>query len=219
MPETIVRQSRRAPPVLRVERELTMDIYTGTREQLIAAGVVQDGQFPGDPGRGKTSVALLADGTAARRGTGVALRIYRQGKSRYGVYVPLSEEEEARRRAERKAERERERRIDDLRKMAPTPKEFVHEVSETFCSLAAGFTKLYLKRTDGYRMDEETLERFREAIAWAYWVVREGAVVGQSPRTKLQNLLFADARRDEKLQVFIEQASEAALSRREPTLS
>lgn len=44
-------------------RESFADVYLGTREALVAAGVVLPGCFPGDPGMRKCSVTIAADGT------------------------------------------------------------------------------------------------------------------------------------------------------------
>jgi hypothetical protein len=56
-------------------------IYVGSREALIAAGLVIDGQFPGDPGRARK--------TQHYRGP-PDWRIDRRGPDRYSVRLPRS---------------------------------------------------------------------------------------------------------------------------------
>ena len=49
-----------------VRRSAWCDIHTGSKEALIATGIAKDGQFPGDPGRGRTSASYSSDGTFRR---------------------------------------------------------------------------------------------------------------------------------------------------------
>ncbi len=56
-------------------------IYVGTREALVAAGLVREGQFPGDPGRARK--------TQHYRGP-PDWRIDRRGPNRYSVRLPRS---------------------------------------------------------------------------------------------------------------------------------
>jgi len=57
-----------APGVL-VSHELGADCFTGTAEDLVAAGLVRMEQLPGQPGNGTTTVSFRADGTRVRKGT------------------------------------------------------------------------------------------------------------------------------------------------------
>ena len=58
-------------------------IYVGSREALLAAGLVVEGQFPGDPGRARK--------TQHYRGP-PDWRIDRRGPNRYSVRLPRSME-------------------------------------------------------------------------------------------------------------------------------
>lgn len=57
-----------APGVL-VSHEIGADCFTGTPEDLIAAGLVRMEQLPGQPGNGCKAVSFRADGTRVRKGT------------------------------------------------------------------------------------------------------------------------------------------------------
>lgn len=77
---------------VKVERSTWFDDYTGSKEALIAAGIVGDGQFPGDPGRGSTSVSYSRHGISTGAGKKAALQILRQGKKfRVRIRVDIAE--------------------------------------------------------------------------------------------------------------------------------
>lgn len=62
------------------------EIFRGTAEALVAAGLIEAHQIPGQPGAGKTMAGYLPDGTRVKQGSGAAhrvpgyKRIYRAGK-------------------------------------------------------------------------------------------------------------------------------------------
>lgn len=89
-----------ARPLLRA-RYVNWDEYAGTAEQLCACGLVQPGQFPGQPGRGKVRATyFLADGQPVPRGCGsyeLTYTVQRLSASRFSVSVEVSDEEAQRR--------------------------------------------------------------------------------------------------------------------------
>jgi hypothetical protein len=99
------------PGVLKHE-EPWNDLYTGSAENLVAAGLVMPGQFPGLPGMRKLCVSIYADGRVVDlpttspsmewRAEG-AKRVYRAGK-KFQVAVHISDAEYSRREAKRQIE-------------------------------------------------------------------------------------------------------------------
>jgi hypothetical protein len=94
-----------APGVRRLEN-IWSDDYLGTAEALAAAGLIQPGQLPGQPGMRKSIVTILPDGSVPRgpsktKGPGVndpgAKRILRAAKGAYLVSVLVESHERARR--------------------------------------------------------------------------------------------------------------------------
>lgn len=79
------------------------DEYVGTAEQLCACGLVQPGQFPGQPGRGKVRVTyFISDGQPVPHGCSDLEQTYtvqRVSLTRFSVSVSLSDQEIQRRRA------------------------------------------------------------------------------------------------------------------------
>ena len=74
------------------------DVFTGTREQLVDAGIVSSTtQFPGDPGHRKQM--------RTRSPEGKEIKIKRNGKSRFDLWRYCSVEEEERRKAQQKMQR------------------------------------------------------------------------------------------------------------------
>lgn len=74
-------------------------MYTGTAEALMAAGIAQDGQFPGQPGNPKTMCTFNAAGRRTGRGTGLygrdepgKKRLWAERDGRFTVCVQLSPE-------------------------------------------------------------------------------------------------------------------------------
>jgi hypothetical protein len=92
-----------APGVL-VSHELGADCFTGTAEDLVAAGLVRTEQLPGQPGNGTTTVSFRADGTRVRKGTPGAcravgyLRIRKVSRLLICVEQGIGDEEHRRRR-------------------------------------------------------------------------------------------------------------------------
>ncbi|MBV2185674.1 MAG: Arm DNA-binding domain-containing protein [Rhizobium sp.] len=73
------------------------DVYTGTADGLVAAGIVPAGYFPGYPGMPKTIVALAADGSLTTRDkTGAPGGRYVEQKRRLTYTVTVYPPEEIR---------------------------------------------------------------------------------------------------------------------------
>ena len=91
----------RNPRPLETSHQIRADYFKGTKNQLIAAGVAKEGQFPGDPGRGKTMATYDVLGNPVSRGgnrnaeTGFQIR--RAGRDCFSVEVTLPEDEYQRR--------------------------------------------------------------------------------------------------------------------------
>jgi len=81
---------------LRLEDNMYSYYFTGTKQQIIDAGLVDAGKFPGDPGRGKTSCTYF-DGEPVRQRSvhprnEKYISIRRYGKQKFIVQVGKSEE-------------------------------------------------------------------------------------------------------------------------------
>lgn len=139
-------QLPKAPSVREVkhERLICFDLYKGTKEALVAADIVADGRFPGDPGRGKASCSYDGDGTPCRAGCRerAAITIRRYGKT-FRVWVSIDEEEEKRRREASalatewrkkavEADAEAKREADKLAELPSTGEEFACRAADLF---------------------------------------------------------------------------------------
>src|SRR5690242_20225347 len=89
---------------LTVEHWTWADAYIGTKQALIEAGVLKEGQFPGDPGCGITSTAWNADGTRWTRCNKPSfVNVHKRAKDTFLARVLLtSQAEESRRWAEQR---------------------------------------------------------------------------------------------------------------------
>lgn len=122
-------------PGVRLHKLCHSDVFVGSAEALVAAGIVRGEHLPGQPGMRKTCVRILPDGTVFAGATTAshygfyqpgARRIRKASGSRFCVYVRVSREEEAHRNAiKRAAVAEWERTVRALprppRLDAPTP--------------------------------------------------------------------------------------------------
>jgi len=118
-PETSRRGARRAkhfwtPPAAigmqgKQHRAWPADVYRGTKTELIAAGLLADGMFPGDPGMPQVSVTYRPEGTKYEgwRTPGVCM-VSRSGAGSYRVMIMWPAEERRRREREEAETRERD---------------------------------------------------------------------------------------------------------------
>lgn len=95
-----------APGVGKIEWS-SCDLYKGTADALILAGLCRDGQFPGQAGMRKVVVTIYADGSVAegpptrndpRKREPGAVEVVRSSGSTFRVRIVLSEGEAERRR-------------------------------------------------------------------------------------------------------------------------
>jgi len=96
-------------------RQFDADCFTGTAEDLVAAGLVRIDQLPGQPGNGSTTASFRGDGSRVRKGMFAEcraagyLRIRKVSRRLISVERGVGEEEHRRRRQEWVDTRERER--------------------------------------------------------------------------------------------------------------
>lgn len=118
---------------VRHERDSWGDTYIASKAALIAAGRAQDGQFPGDPGRGSTSCSYTENGEPVRRGRAArekVLSITRYGKL-FKVWVAVDKQEgERRRAAEAQAAEWREKAVEWRKKAAEADAEIKREADK-----------------------------------------------------------------------------------------
>lgn len=112
VPESNPRDAKRAkhfwtpPPAIgmqgRRHRTWPADVYRGTKAELVAAGLLADGMFPGDPGMPLVSASYRPEGTKYEgwRTPGMCLVIRSNGGSFFRAMVMCSAEERLRRERE-----------------------------------------------------------------------------------------------------------------------
>lgn len=104
MPVRIIHNAQSVPAGLEHEQRELYDYFSGPKLLLIAQGLASDGQFPGDPGCGRTSMTYAPDGTRLTQGQCRTLsvgttRIERfGGAGKFRVRVRVSDDEAQRRR-------------------------------------------------------------------------------------------------------------------------
>lgn len=114
-------------PGVELREEFYGDVYTGTADALVAAGVVPAGHFPGWPGMMKTTVNIRPDGTLERSrnearepGGRFVVRKSKGQRTTYEVSVSLSWEiEESRWKDRGRHEAEWNRRMNAMPRPAP----------------------------------------------------------------------------------------------------
>lgn len=94
-------------PGVRFESQLQQDVYKGTKEQLVAAGLAPAELFPGEPGMPLASVILWPRGTARGSGYSVPgrLTLSRNPSGMFTAALVVSEAEQERRQGEMDAGR------------------------------------------------------------------------------------------------------------------
>lgn len=153
------------------ERTSRADFYTGTKTALIGAGHAREGQFPGDPGRPKTSCSYDRDGIAlckcSRSGWS---NICRRGKM-FRVLIRVDQEQEERRRADEGAERERSEEAANaklsLRDLPSSEDEFRRGVATKLRDFVRTFVPVFCdagKHFHGYTIDAEPVMMSIDAL-------------------------------------------------------
>ena len=206
--------------------------YSGTADALLAAGIVPAMKyFPRQPRANSVRASYRTDWSPATNANGqrLAATIQKQGKHRFSVEVPVSEQEEKRRRELRDErqndEKERRYELADERRRAREgggPEMSVKEFRDTSSDLAR--TALHLLRngvfgrtTGGLRFvvpeDSELHERLTEAFEAIEEVIEGADVVRVKQRAVApsQGLKLAAARKDKGLQSLLRTASHLRL--------
>lgn len=199
--------------------------YKGTKAALVAAGILADGWFPGDPGRNKTMIGFrklrgLYGHAPDHRDPGAIDQVRRCSRDRFEVMRETTDAELAEHAAARECEesvreargtaRERLRRAQAtesacIEAMANGPEEFRERIQHSL--LVARYTA---RRADGgYLFDAETWERFDEAMAAVEEVVAGGTVAFSAVRRAAQiaEIKAETAKADTGLQSFLKSLS------------
>jgi hypothetical protein len=174
--------------------------YSGTREQLIAAGLAQDGSFPGDPGRRKTAVRFKAQ-------DGVEITIRKRDTRRYYLSrrLPNGSEELKRRHEDSRRAMEAERALALLPKSAEDYRRFVGRIAD--------FKALRMTLglwVGGYCFESTDSEEIGELLAELQGAI-ENARIRYSPtrRSKMETRIRGEAlpKEDKPFEEFMRNVS------------
>lgn len=172
---------------VKFERQHWCDFYDGTKQALVDAGIVADGQFPGDPGRAKSSCSYERDWSQRQRGGPLTAPItVRAHGKRFQVWLRVDENEEGRRRDEvensaewRKAsavaEIEVKRAFERLAELPATKKEFAKRAADLFWASWGTFCAAYGQRGPGvcgHWFTAADRERFSDLAEGLYHHIR-----------------------------------------------
>lgn len=183
-----------APGVKRFE-EGRYDRYIGTADALIAAGLVESHQLPGQLGNGKCMVSFLPDGSRIRKGstaghTPGSLRVRRCGK-KFEVTVVVDDRVREERHAKLLAAHERESAYEEAKERAERELASMPHSTEAYRGLAidladamfVAFTKsLGPREYHGYSYEPATIRAFQAAVRRLYMVLRSGRVIFDQQR-------------------------------------
>lgn len=199
------------------------DTYSGTAEDLIAAGVVRLDQVPGQPGRPKTAATYYAGEPIAKRGAPCDeqyLHIYRRSARRFDVIVGLSENEKQRRR-ESKARAEELRRSREVQARAEFELFCMPHTHEDYRSQAIkelrNAIKLFCtqqmgpREWNGFRYDEDAIGDFNVAAEDLVEILEQGTTLFCKERhaARIAAIKGKTARADAPLQRFLATAQAA----------
>lgn len=222
----------RNPRPLEKTEMIWTDDYLGTKDQLIAAGLAKEGQFPGDPGGNKVMASFDEYGSPLRRqprGGYVAgsIHIQRASRGRFCVSVTLPEDEGKRRSAaahvEREARLERKkaeesaktdvRLMESLLDLMPkTHEAFLKAAVDDLSQLINGYFTTYMvdgANRGGFCFSRETHDEFYEAATDLLTLVERGSSF-YDPIARTRRLIEARAkvaRLDAPFQRFLQSVS------------
>lgn len=157
-------------------REITVEeiswgnIYTGPREALVAAGLVDPSKFPGDPGNNKTSLRYSTPEGLERR-----VRL-----AKGGCYVVWAIDPPEVRCAKMEAARLEDARKAAIAKVAAMPKntqEFRERLRYSAQQFMFAFTGIANTGFGGYRVDPEAMYEIRVAALKLMEMLDEVAIV------------------------------------------
>ena len=147
------------------ERYWWFDKYRGTKDELIAAGLLRDGMFPGDPGMGKTMTTHKARNTEPR------LQVSRQNKRIFVLRVICDDAERERRRdadaAQEAAEAARAQERVELDGLPVSSDDFRKRAVHFLRGMHAIEVKWVTKFAKGYRFNRAAFDEYEETITEA----------------------------------------------------
>lgn len=203
---------------LKIGETLRYDQYRGTASELIAAGLVKPGQFPGDPGQSQTVVALDMNGDRVGRGrhNRTTLRIEHAGGGRFTVLIVVSQEEQRRRRTAAASERRTRQEAAQAAERMREAEEAVVEARESlsrhptssaeYCRRAADIFWIGVNMVhneyipdgfhgSGYRFNNATKEKIMRMSRALYWLIRNSA----DDEDGVCNVIFSREHREKRL--------------------
>lgn len=175
---------------VKVRRHVWTDEYIGTADQLVEAGLLKVGQFPGEPGRGKTMVSYTADGEPAARGAAKNAgyrQVRRVSRNQFSVDVWIDEKEGRRRLAEEQermgkarleleSNAELKRQVARLRELPETPEAYAKRAADLLWVGIETFFRSHCgsePHESGYSFSASDTEDFAEMARALYWKIRE----------------------------------------------
>ena len=174
--------------------------WHGTRRQLEASGFMIEGALPGESGAASTKARILD-----RRGyPATAFATPWNGLFDVTVHIPA----EVSKRLAEAAAADKERRAEESRialvlQYAPaTPEAFREDVNRRFWNHVKCIRD-ELRGGCGYRMDDQTIEKFTEAVSKACDAIFLGCVTGKSLHEHIASNRLEAARKDAGLQRFL----------------
>jgi hypothetical protein len=184
--------------------------YKGTKAALVAAGILADGWFPGDPGRNKTMIGFrklrgLYGHAPDRRDPGAIDQVRRCSRDRFEVMRETTDaeltEHAVRDAAREKLQRARAMESASVEAMTSSREEFRERVQHAL------LVARYVARSadGGYSFDEDTWEAFHEALSEVETIVAAGVVEFSSARraAKIAEIKAETAKADTGLQSFL----------------
>lgn len=218
----------------RIGTQQELEEFIGTREELVASGLVRGERLPGAPGMPSLS-ATFYGGELVRRGARKPkdehyLRIQRLGRGRYLVSRGLSAQQRERRQARADAAFELERaRLDAQEALERLPASVEQYRERCLGELKAHLAYLRGGRLDpneygvlqcgGYRYDEESLDAFDDAVSELIGILRRGHIRHSRARhdAVVHDIQARVARADQPLQEALAQAIGAVAIHRADT--
>jgi hypothetical protein len=165
------------------------DSYIGSRAQMITAGLLADGMFPGDAGRNKSRQTY-----SDMPGAGQSLAVTRTSRHRFHIYVRATAEEVERRQARERLDRDTREAAEHLRKNLACLPTSAEDYRARMVRFFGGTISAELRCLDalgfGYRFHPEAVEQFREAVDEALCVLRTARVIyrGQERQRAVQDM-------------------------------
>ena len=178
-----------APGVKKVEED-RYDRYIGAADALIAAGLVELHQLPGQPGNGAFMASFLPDGTRVRKGSTAGnmpggIRVRRCGK-KFEVAVVVDDQVWEERHAKWLAAHEREVAYKEARKHAESELASMPCTAEAYRARriqALNDTLEFFAMTldpqerHGYSFDYDSAREFRAIALRLHGVLKDGRVI------------------------------------------